>query len=186
VDDGIAYVRIAGVSFYQEALERCAAGEPVRFVHEPDNPHDELALQVVSMCGETIGYVPRGSWLRIAIHEQGRGVSGVIASIGYSRSVNSVRSSALPCATTPQPLGRIIQIASRPNRPKAGLGIGSVPQKPPRGSWQNENDGRGPFQLDIFHVCGIQRTQRPKPRSTTASEQLDVREPDSAVVANIL
>jgi hypothetical protein len=86
VDDGVAYVRLVGVSFYQEALVRCAPGEAVQFVHEPDNPHDEMAIRVVSVLGETIGYVPRRSWLHRAVHEQGRGVSGVISSVGRSRA----------------------------------------------------------------------------------------------------
>jgi hypothetical protein len=86
VDDEIAYVRVAGVSFYQPALANCSTGEAVRFVHEPDNPHDEMALRVVSMIGETVGYVPRASWLHRMIHERGRGVSATIASVGLGRS----------------------------------------------------------------------------------------------------
>lgn len=86
MDDGVAYLKIVGVSFYQDALSRCSPGEAVRIVHEPDNPHDETALRIDSSLGETIGYAPRKSWLHVAIHEQGRGVSAVIASIGYSRN----------------------------------------------------------------------------------------------------
>lgn len=86
MDDGVAYLRVAGVSFYQDQVARCCAGEPVRFVHEPDNPHDETALRVVSSAGETVGYVPRASWLHRVIHEAGRGVAAVVHSIGYSRS----------------------------------------------------------------------------------------------------
>lgn len=86
MDDDVRLIRVAGVSFYQEALGRCSTGEAVRFVHEPDNPHDETALRVVSNVGEAIGYLPRGSWVHHAIHERGRGVSAVIASIGMSRA----------------------------------------------------------------------------------------------------
>jgi hypothetical protein len=86
MDDDVAYVRVVGVSFYQEALERCCAGEAVRFVHEPDNPHDETAIRVESLLKETIGYLPRRSWAHHAVHQLGRGISGVIHSIGYSRS----------------------------------------------------------------------------------------------------
>lgn len=86
MSEEIGTVRVAGVSFYQEALERCSAGQAVRFVHEPDNPHDETALRVVSILGETIGYLPRGSWLHRAIHQHGRGASAVISSIGLSRA----------------------------------------------------------------------------------------------------
>jgi hypothetical protein len=86
MDDDVAYVRVVGVSHYQEALERCSAGEAVKFVHEPDNPYDETALRIDSSTGETIGYVPRASWLHRMVHEKGRGVSAAIASLGYGRS----------------------------------------------------------------------------------------------------
>lgn len=86
MNDDIGLIRVAGVSHYQEALQRCSPGQAVRFVHEPDNPHDETALRVVSLMGETIGYLPRGSWLHQAIHERGRGACAVIDSIGLSRN----------------------------------------------------------------------------------------------------
>lgn len=86
MDDEIAYVRVVGVSFYQEALAKCVAGEPVRFIHEPDNPHDEMALRVTSVLSETIGYLPRASWVHRMVHELGRGVTATIASVGLSRS----------------------------------------------------------------------------------------------------
>lgn len=84
--DEVYFLRVVGVSHYQEALQETCAGEAVRFVHEPDNPHDEMALRVENVHGQPIGYVPRTSWLRAAIHERGRGVSGVVASIGMSRA----------------------------------------------------------------------------------------------------
>jgi hypothetical protein len=86
VNDDLGMLRIAGVSHYQEALERCAPGQAVRLVHEPDNPHDPMALRVISLLGETIGYVPKGSWVHNVIHQRGRGVTAVIASMGYSRA----------------------------------------------------------------------------------------------------
>ena len=86
MDDGMLFQKLVGVSFYQAALERCAAGEPVRIIHEPDNPHDPMALRIDSMLGETIGYLPRQSPVHVAILQHGRGVSAVIDSIGLSRS----------------------------------------------------------------------------------------------------
>ena len=86
VEDGICYQRIVGVSHYQEALESCRPGQPVRLFHEPDNPHDEMALKVTTADGKALGYIPRRSWLRSAIHEQGRGVSAVISSVGFGRA----------------------------------------------------------------------------------------------------
>jgi len=86
VSEDVYSLRIVGVSHYQEALGQCRVGEPVRFVHEPDNPYDHMALRVTNDDGETLGYVPKRSWLRAVIHERGRGVAGAIASIGMSRS----------------------------------------------------------------------------------------------------
>ncbi|RYY06064.1 MAG: hypothetical protein EON55_24280, partial [Alphaproteobacteria bacterium] len=86
IDEDIDFLRVVGVSHHQEAVSRCSAGEAVRFIHEPDNPHDHMALRVVSLLGETIGYAPRKSWVHHVIHQQGRGVSAVIHSVGYSRN----------------------------------------------------------------------------------------------------
>lgn len=84
--DDVYFVRVVGVSNYQQALSDSYSGQAVRFVHEPDNPHDEMALRVENSHGCTIGYIPRSSWLRALIHERGRGVSGAISSIGMARS----------------------------------------------------------------------------------------------------
>lgn len=86
MDDGVAYEKIVGVSFYQEALAHVQPGQPVRLVHEPDNPHDEMALRVETEDGSTLGYIPKRSWVRGAVHEHGRGISAVIASVGYGRA----------------------------------------------------------------------------------------------------
>ena len=86
MDDGMLIQKLVGVSFYQEALQKCDVGQPVRIVHEPDNPHDEMALRVESVSGDTIGYLPRQSPVHVAVLQHGRGVSGAIESIGLSRS----------------------------------------------------------------------------------------------------
>lgn len=86
MDDGVLHQRLVGVSFYQSALEGCSPGQAVKFVHEPDNPYDEMAIRVETDSGQTIGYVPRSSPLRTAVHEHGRGLSGAIASLGYGRA----------------------------------------------------------------------------------------------------
>ena len=86
MDEDIGPTRIAGVSFYQSALEKCAPGQRVRFVHEPDNPHDPTALRVETLDGEQLGYLPRSSRFHRNVHEYGRGLSATIASIGYSRN----------------------------------------------------------------------------------------------------
>lgn len=72
---------LVGESNYQPAIARTVAGERALICREPDNPHDSLALRVENGDGDTIGYVPRSSWLREAIHEQGRGVTATVKSI---------------------------------------------------------------------------------------------------------
>lgn len=86
MDGDVGTFRLAGVSFYQRALARCSPGQPIRLIHEPDNPYDPMALRVVSVLGETIGYVPKRSWVHYAVHQLGRGVAGTINSLGEGRA----------------------------------------------------------------------------------------------------
>ena len=58
------FSKIAGVSFTnrdassrQAALARCRAGENLRLVREPKNPHDDEAVAVYSKRGEQLGYI---------------------------------------------------------------------------------------------------------------------------------
>ena len=78
-------VGLAGESNYQAAICVCREGEPVRICHEIGNPYDEDALVVVSSRNETIGYIPKSSWLREAIHEEGKGCKARIHSIEGER-----------------------------------------------------------------------------------------------------
>ncbi len=72
---------LVGESNYQLHIQLCRAGDAVSILHETGNPHDDLALCAVSRHGNVLGYVPRSSWLRRAIHDEGRGVSARIKSI---------------------------------------------------------------------------------------------------------
>lgn len=74
-------VGIVGESNYQPAIGRCRIGDPVRFVLEPANPYDALAIAVVSGGGETIGYIGRDSFVRELIHVQGQAPSACIKDI---------------------------------------------------------------------------------------------------------
>ncbi|ARS29054.1 HIRAN domain-containing protein [Sphingomonas sp. KC8] len=74
-------VGVVGERNYQASIGRCRAGERVYICHEPDNPYDDMALKVETAGGETIGYIARSSWLRDAIHEQGRGATATIFNI---------------------------------------------------------------------------------------------------------
>lgn len=52
-------VRLAGSSFYQQAIRHIEVGQHCELVPEPENPHDKNALKV--MCGgNQIGYIPKG------------------------------------------------------------------------------------------------------------------------------
>lgn len=72
---------LVGERNYQLEISSCSVGERVFVCKEPDNPFDDMALKVETASGRTIGYVPRSSWLRDAIHEQGRGVTATIKSM---------------------------------------------------------------------------------------------------------
>lgn len=43
----------------QEELGRCRPGEVMRLVREPDNPHDRMAVALVSARGVRVGYLRR-------------------------------------------------------------------------------------------------------------------------------
>jgi hypothetical protein len=74
-------VGIVGESKYQPAIRRCFEGDPVNLVIEAGNPHDPKAVAVVSHRGETIGYIGRDSFVRSAIHTQGKWPTARIKSI---------------------------------------------------------------------------------------------------------
>lgn len=79
---------LVGESHYQDAIRNCHPGESVAICHEPDNPYDNRALRVENDIGQLIGYVPKSSWLREAIHEEGRGVAATILSVADGGSGN--------------------------------------------------------------------------------------------------
>lgn len=58
---------VAGESFgdRQKVIARLKAGDPVRLVPEPDNPHDPFAIRVEAR-GGMIGYVPARNAARLA------------------------------------------------------------------------------------------------------------------------
>jgi len=67
-------VSVTGERNYQDAIAAIGAGEAAVLFHEPDNPYDERAV-AVSCHGDTIGYLPRGSWLTEVVLDEGRGCS---------------------------------------------------------------------------------------------------------------
>jgi hypothetical protein len=74
-------VGIVGEANYQPAIRACSPGQRVEIIHEQGNPYDADALAVLSSAGRTIGYVARDSWLRAAIHEEGKGCDASIKDI---------------------------------------------------------------------------------------------------------
>lgn len=72
---------LVGESNYQPAIASCSEGERVFVCIEENNPFDDRALRVERPNGQVIGYIPRTSWLRDAIHDQGRGCAATIKSI---------------------------------------------------------------------------------------------------------
>lgn len=120
--DEIYFLRLTGVSHYQDALAETYENEAVRFFHEPDNPYDEMAIRVENVRERTLGYVPRNSWLRTVIHEQGRGVAGVVASVGMGRAcLLGATISVTICAD------KVKVVSYYPDR---------APPKPPRGGFR--------------------------------------------------
>jgi hypothetical protein len=75
-------VGIVGERNYQAAIRATSPGERAFVCLEDGNPYDDLALRVENAAGETIGYIAKSSWLRDAIHDEGRGCAATIKSVG--------------------------------------------------------------------------------------------------------
>lgn len=75
------HVGLVGERSYQPAINACGAGEAVMLAHEPDNPYDEEAIAAFCPRGRKIGYLARSSWVREAIHEEGKGCAATIATL---------------------------------------------------------------------------------------------------------
>ncbi len=67
-------LRLVGERSYQANVRRCRSGQPATIAHEIGNPHDALALRV-DVGGATVGYVPKASWVRDAVHDQGKTIT---------------------------------------------------------------------------------------------------------------
>lgn len=79
---------IAGIRYYEaEAVrEALRVGEALRLRRQPDNPHDELAVEVLTMGGAKLGYVPRIANPPFArLLDAGHGVQARLSAIRPSR-----------------------------------------------------------------------------------------------------
>lgn len=74
-------IRLVGTRSYGVAVGRAAVGDPAHIVREDGNPFDADALAVVDGDAQTLGYIPRDSWLRRALIEEAKGAVAVIAAV---------------------------------------------------------------------------------------------------------
>ncbi|NCC24045.1 MAG: restriction endonuclease [Deltaproteobacteria bacterium] len=53
--------RVAGTGYYQadEARPRLGPNQTLVLKRQPDNPHDELAIEIFTTDGQKLGYVPK-------------------------------------------------------------------------------------------------------------------------------
>ncbi len=70
-------IGLVGERNYQAQIAAVGEGEAVVLLHEPDNPYDERAI-AATCHGDTIGYVPRDSWLTAALLDEEKGYSATI------------------------------------------------------------------------------------------------------------
>lgn len=71
-------VSVTGERNYQDAIAAIGEGEAAVLYHEPDNPFDDRAV-AVSCHGDTIGYLPRDSWLTEVVLDEGKGCSARVS-----------------------------------------------------------------------------------------------------------
>lgn len=78
---GEAYENEDGTS-RQEELRACEPGQEIRLVREPDNPHDHMAVAVVSERGIRVGYLARdrAQWIGSKI-DRGYDVRAIVERI---------------------------------------------------------------------------------------------------------
>lgn len=75
-------IGLAGELNYQTNIKRARIGDAAALRLEPDNPHDSRAVAVENRTGETIGYLPRDSFVHELVVDRGQPVAVHIASIG--------------------------------------------------------------------------------------------------------
>lgn len=78
-------VRVAGVSYRQDAIRSCKVGDRVDFEADEANPHDPRAIAVY-VEKRQIGFLPKDGWLTDYLLDQGGWAEGWISGIGESGS----------------------------------------------------------------------------------------------------
>lgn len=74
-------IPLVGEQLYQHVVHTLSVGDPVKIVHEPDNPYDRLALAVRTENDETIGYLTRACFIRELVHEEGKSCHATVEAI---------------------------------------------------------------------------------------------------------
>lgn len=71
-------IRLAGTRSYALAVNEAVVGDRASILRETGNPFDTEALVVVDGNARTLGYIPRGSWLRRALIEEEKGAIAIV------------------------------------------------------------------------------------------------------------
>lgn len=64
---------------YRRAVASVREGDQIQAYREPDNPFDPDAILLTNARGEKIGYIPRDSFLKDVVHDEGRGFTALVA-----------------------------------------------------------------------------------------------------------
>ncbi|NIJ37889.1 hypothetical protein FHR22_002592 [Sphingopyxis panaciterrae] len=75
---------------HYDGAEQCVIGERLWLRFEPDNPHDPDAIEVIRRNGAKVGYLPRDSWLRRPILEDGDGALCTVVRIEENEGITHV------------------------------------------------------------------------------------------------
>ena len=95
-------VAIVGERNYQQAIAGVGEGEEAVLLHEPDNPYDDRAIAVVCH-GDTIGYIPRDSWLTEVLLDETKPCRARIARL--NRGAKGVTGVTLEVELAGEPIG---------------------------------------------------------------------------------
>ena len=100
-------VNLTGTKSYQPAIAGICEGEPAFLLHEPENPYDDRAIAVVAAFtgepGETIGYLPRDSWIADALLDENKGCRAKIKRL--SRGQDGITGVTLEIILDGDPIG---------------------------------------------------------------------------------
>lgn len=89
-------INVVGWAYYQNGIGKCRAGDRLELFRELGNPYDSRATVVKTVGGETIGYVPRSSWLQRVIHDDGCGATVLFKGLETGTPVIEVMVSSEP------------------------------------------------------------------------------------------